>query len=503
MEAIRPLSAAEHAEVRAASALAQRIARRTPYHDFIAARDRFRESFQQFAAESSESSEARLRRATAALLDLCSVVTSHANAWEEFVAECAGDASGIGDACAAWTAHPAFGFAQDAVVVNSGPLIAAADGQPVFEVDGSAVAIEVWLRAVEIQAVFIADAAFQAVENSFKSAASLILGLSSEVLSGAPVLMAPPGDAATLKLDIGTLDVESVRAADGLMLSARSMAIDLRKGPGSDAASGVTPAEPVAEPVETPGAAEEQAEEQAPVPLPELQVRLRDVAAAIASSVDGLASQWARRFDEEEFLKAVEHDKALVASLVQPIVRSLQKDEDAALSAGGSAPTLPGYPVALPDLGGWLEEHREDAAAVALLVTLPAYLESMEQVTFARAFSFGKGGDFIEFDPFRTTTMHRQAKLLAELADASEGEDESERLRTAIYLCSRLGLPEAQLLYASRYLSQLRPNLSGALAPARDALDNFAAGGPTALSEQVLLADALTREIDGTGESNG
>lgn len=500
IDAIRPLSAEEHEQVRTASAFAQAIARRTPYHAFVAARDRFHESFRQFAADSSESPDARHRRASAALNDLCTEVMTHADAWNEFVNEHTGDSPDVAEAATAWRSHPATAFAR-ALAAKPGTLTAAPDGQPTAEMDGATVSIAAWIRDVEVQAVLLADVALQAVEGPFKAAASHILGLASEVLSGSPFLMPAPGPGGTeLKLDIGTLDVESVRAADSFMFSARSMATSLRKAADSTV-TGPAPLEEAA--VEQPEDPSLGGEQQPSMPLPEVQVSLRKVAQAIATNVDGLASRWARLFDQEEFFAAVEQDKALASSLVQPIVRSIQREEDDAVAAGGVAPTLPGYPVPLSELGGWLEDHREDVAAVALVTVLSAYLQSMGQLTFARALSFGKGDDFIEFDPFRTTTLHRQAKLLGELADASEGSDESDRLRTAVYLCGRLGLPEAQLLYACRQLSQLKPDLFDSLAPARDALDTFAEGGSASLSEHVILADVLTREIDSADQSDG
>ncbi len=498
VEGIRALGPDEHTHLMDASSLASAIARRTPYHALITARDRFQASFEQFVAGSTESSDAKHSRVAGAMAQLCEAVAAHRAAWATFVTENGSDGSLIADALEDWTASPAVTFAGTVVAAGDAVRILESDGQPRCVVESTTVDVGGWMRHIELSAVLLADAALGAIEAAFREAAAVILGLASEVLSGVPILMPLPqeGDA-SLTMNMGALDIEAVRAADTLMLSARSMAIDIRKELQQGTAEwGTAVPENALEPSET------TEDEHAPETLGEVQVDLRRVVEAISTSADGLASKWARQFDEAEFLAAVEQERTLAASLVQPIQRMFERDEAAATSAGEAPPTLPGYPVLLHQAQQWLADP-SNASATAVLVVLQSYLGSLGELTFARQASFGHGDDFIEFDPFRTTTLHRQGRLLADLAEARTDESEIDRIRAAIYMCHRLGLPEAQLLYGLGYLARTAPDLSDALAFARERVASFVSDGPAALDAHVVLADLIASEIERRSQAHG
>lgn len=397
---------------------------------------------------------------------------------------------GAREVLAHWGDQPCVVFAGVLEAASSLTLAVAGDGGPIVSVDGESIAVAGWLNDIEVQTVLIADTMLGLMEDVFAESARVILGVASEVLSGQPILLHAPlvggggaADAQLPKLDLGAIDAAAVAAADTFMVSARSMASDIRNGPA--------PAESWAIPTPVADSHPDQVhpEEEHPA-LPELFFDLREVADAIAKNVEGLASRWARSFDAAEFLACVENEKELAASLVRPIQRALQKTDEP-----GGGKVLPTFPVAASDLPGWIDDNGDSVAAVSVLTVLGDYLQSLQDVTQARRVDLRDEIVDIEFDPFRTTTAHRQARLLAELTREDDEEDE-QRLRTAIYLCSRLGLPEAQLLYSLRLLGRRGTPHQDAMASAVELVEAFASGRVSELARHVIIAGALTRELD-------
>jgi hypothetical protein len=536
-ELVRALSAAEIQAISAAATLVRQVAWTTPYHALASTRTQFSESFEQVTTEGSENFETRLNRCATALNELAEQISGHGEEWLSWVTEILGvetvpgavaqAVSGFGASEAATSAQRlATGDDFELEFIGTDPsdaVVRSADRA--FQVQ-----ISRWLAEVEKQVVLVMDAGLQAVKEPLDMASAVIMRVSAEAMAGSPVIAPlPTEDGWEATFDPGIIDAGTVRAAQSLSWQARTFASQITQDSADASHDG--PLEAGADdPPETAdeagcgGSVESSTEVEAgeSPALPAIAADLHRVIDAMVANVDGLVSQWSMRFPLQEFTRALEVERAQAASLVQPLLRAVARESEAADQAGLSS-TVQQYPPLPEELAEWSSlvpaERLWTYQSAATVHSLQLYLAALEDAGMPARLQAVQGRAVeIEFDPLRSTALYASARLLAELLEenagaletlkgrntvlrnvARETETLSQQLGRSVKISRLLGLPEAQLVYALRLITVLDLKVTDAEAKvieaARSEAVRYAEGEQASRGVIVMLADGLIQIV--------
>ena len=542
-ELVRELTASEGERLTAAQQLARRVARTTPYHSLEVARARFWESLAQAATEATEDPEVRRARCAGALERLLTVVAGHGAEWLAWLADVLGDRvevpAAVGKTIDAFTASDAAQTAARLASVSDRDLELLQgehlDAVARSESEGLQVRVGAWLADLEQQAILAMDTGLQAVKAPLDEASRFVLNLAAEVMTGTPIVAPTPTNQGwDGTVNLGAVDVAAVRAAQSLAWQARTFAAQIRaknKGgtqpPSRSHADPEEPGEPSDAGGDGDGLEQRQHERNEPAELPSVMVNLHSVIDAMAGNVDGLVSQWSRRFAPDEFAQALETERAQISSLFQPLQRALEVESAAAVEAGHPN-TLPGYPVPLHEMPAWSSavpaEQLWTYQSVATLHALQLCIAALEDTGKPAKFKFEQGKNVeIEFEPLRASALHASGRLLAELTEENAvtlasltGRDLGElglaptpdylvrQLVRALKTSQAFGLPEASLVYTLRLLSVLDFEAEEAEAEIIEAADAevilYVSGQAASRGVALMLADALARVADSAWE---
>jgi hypothetical protein len=539
-EFVREVTATEGERLTAAEQLVRRVARTTPYHSLEVARARFWESLAQAAAEATEDPEVRRARCAGALEQLLTVVAGHGAEWLAWLADVldgkAEVPAAVGEAVDTFTVSQAAQAAAQLASVSDRELELLQgdqlDAVARSESEGLQVRVRAWLADLEEQAILAMDAGLQAVKAPLDDASRFVLNLAAEVMTGTPIVAPTPTNQGwDATVTFGAVDVAAVRAAQSLVWQARTFAAQIRAknrgGTQPPSHSQAGPEEPGDAGGDSDGLELEQQDGTEPAELPLVMVNLHSVIDAMARNIDGLVSQWSKRFATDEFAQALETEQAQISSLLQPLQRALKVESAAAVEAGYPN-TLPGYPVPLYEMPAWSSavpaEQLWTYQSVATVHALQLYIAALEDIGKPARFKFEQGKELeVEFEPLRAAALHASGRLLAELTEENavtlagltgRGLGELGLAPTPDYLVRQIvralmtsqafGLPEALLVYTLRLLSVLDFEADESEAEIIEAAQaevlRYISGQATSRGVALILADALVRVADSAQE---
>lgn len=560
---VRDVPAAEAERLNAANTFVRRIARSTPYHSLRDAQARLQESLAHASHDhTTEGPTVRQERCSGAFEDLMAAVVDHGAAWMRWVQ----DARSIGEAYAP-SDGPHDEAPHDGPMVGQGgaPLLPSLDqavedfvnspparmaravasapdrglhllpgDEPDAVVQSESARLEFrlndWAGDLSQRSILLADAGLRAMRKPLDAASRQVLDVWAEVMAGTAVIAPQPSEHGwEREFTIGTVDVQAARDAQSVALQARGLADQIRRREHENTPSPASPSSPAPssrEPAQEDGDADKphgaETDGDASADLPTVAINLHRAIEAIAANVDGLSSQWAVRFDPEQFAQALETERALVSSLLQPLMRAMDAESRAA-SEAGIPHTLPRYPVPIDELPKWSSNAPAQQLwlhqSAATLLAFQSYLGALEQLGAPAKLSWAQGSQpEVEFEPLRAAALHASGRLLAELMEenavtltgltgrrleefgvAPTHDQLIAQLVRAVRFSQSFGLPEASLVYMLRLTSLL--DIEGGLEveilqTARTEIGRYVAGEPASRGVALMLADAIAGVAD-------
>lgn len=533
-DVVRELRSDEVERIAESERVVRRVGSATPYHQLEAVIARFQESMTQALDVTSESATVRHDRCASALTEIVDSVLQHLESWRTWLADFPEIPPGAETALAGFASSDCVQVAgrvqtEDAPALD---LLATPDQEAVLRLaDGTVVGVTARLAATRAWAVEVLDAALRLVQDRLDEASRFLLALSAEVLAGTPVVAPMPTDRGwDATFNLGLLDVAAVRAAQSVAWQARVLAADAsRKSTrNSDAATqasqterpGPNPVSPDDQP--SVGTSSPEGDSQ-PRPLPAILTDLSRIVDALVGNVEGLASQWAQRFPADEYQRAMASEREYAASLVVPLQRALQAEEEMARSSGHSD-TLPVYPLPTEQMVAWSSDSPDEELwiyqSAATIHALQLYLQSLEQMGAPSKLSVTNGQvASLEFEPARSVGLHASARLLVDVIEEnaltlgrltdrgiddfglsqSPGKD-TQRLLSAIRTSQAFGLPEASVLYTLRLIHHLGASLgrheAALVEQANAEVARFIGYENSSKGVVLMIADALARVAD-------
>lgn len=532
---IRRLSRDETRQIFEATELVRLVARATPFHRFRRLRLRYEESLAQAVAETTESLDVRAERCADAFEDLLHAILDQDTEWEGWISRAGGASSdelatelqsslGAYRSCSAARTAERLSATSDlqlSLVASEEPSAVATSVSMGLELD-----LSEWLAGVDRSLGPVLHSALNAVQEPLDVACKLLLRVAAEGMTGIPIVAPEPTEEGWhATFDPYGIDVTAARQAQVLARQAAALVAQTHGAGPPDTDASLEAVEPGS--VETDAEPRQADDEPSPDSdgpfLAEVSVDLHRVLDGMAANVEGLESQWARRFEPREYALAMESERGLAASLLLPLQRALER-ESATATAAGHPDTLPEYPVPIEELGNWSsaapDEELWTYQSTAVVHAFQMYLASLDEAEQPSRVTIAQGEPTaLEFDPTCAASIRASGRMLVELFDENAAtlrrltgqnldglgveraaDAEFRQFARAIRVTQSFGLPEATLLYTLRLLANLDvdPNTAQAsfIAAARAELHRQTSDERASRGVALMMSDALARIAD-------